>query len=256
MIVSPCKYQKEATDNALSIFRYALKQIELAPDEVNRRQAAAYNGCVLIQAPTGSGKTLMAGLIAEEFAREAKVVWFWFTPFAGLVDQASIALKKQFAGLRVRDIQSDRLAMGTKSGDVFVSTWAAVAANNEKARRLRRDGDLSLALDTLVPSLREAGYHIGVVVDEAHHTFSGATEAVRFYTEVMQPEFTLLITATPDDKDFSLASPRGCPITRSDGCKLIDHIAGAGGLICYIWILCCHLALPYAGVLKSVEMSP
>lgn len=201
MIVSPCKYQKEATDNALSIFRYALTQIEAAPDEANRRQAAAYNGCVLIQAPTGSGKTLMAGLIAEEFAREAKVVWFWFTPFAGLVDQARIALKKQFAGLRVRDIQSDRLAMGTQSGDVFVSTWAAVAANNEKARRLRRDGDLSLALDTLVPSLREAGFHIGVVVDEAHHTFSGATEAVRFYTEVMQPEFTLLITATPDDKD-------------------------------------------------------
>ncbi len=201
MIVSPSRYQKEATDNALSIFRYALTQIEAAPDEANRRQAAAYNGCVLIQAPTGSGKTLMAGLIAEEFAREAKVVWFWFTPFAGLVDQARIALKKQFAGLRVRDIQSDRLAMGTQSGDVFVSTWAAVAANNEKARKLRRDGDLSLSLDTLVPSLREAGFHIGVVVDEAHHTFSGATEAVRFYTGVMQPEFTLLITATPDDSD-------------------------------------------------------
>ena len=201
MIVSPSRYQKDARDNALSIFRYALQQIEAAPGEANRRQAAAHNGCVLIQAPTGSGKTMMAGMIAEEFAREAKIVWFWFTPFAGLVDQASIALKKQFGGLRVRDIQGDRLAMGTRSGDVFVSTWAAVAANNEKARRLRRDGDLSLSLDSLIPSLRELGFHIGVVVDEAHHTFSGATEAVRFYTEVMQPEFTLLITATPDDKD-------------------------------------------------------
>ena len=201
MIVSPCRYQKEAKDNALSIFRYALQQIEAAPDEANRRQAAAYNGCVLIQAPTGSGKTMMAGMIAEEFAREAKIVWFWFTPFAGLVDQASIALKKQFGGLRVRDIQGDRLAMGTRSGDVFVCTWAAVAAKNEKARRLRCDGDLSLSLDSLIPSLRELGFHIGVVVDEAHHTFSGATEAVRFYTEVVQPEFTLLITATPDDKD-------------------------------------------------------
>ena len=201
MIVSPCRYQKEAKDNALSIFRYALQQIEAAPDEANRRQAAAYNGSVLIQAPTGSGKTMMAGMIAEEFAREAKIVWFWFTPFAGLVDQASIALKKQFGGLRVRDIQGDRLAMGTRSGDVFVCTWAAVAANNEKARRLRCDGDLSLSLDSLIPSLRELGFHIGVVVDEAHHTFSGATEAVRFYTEVVQPEFTLLITATPDDKD-------------------------------------------------------
>jgi len=201
MIVSPCRYQKEAKDNALSIFRYALQQIEAAPDEANRKQAAAYNGCVLIEAPTGSGKTMMAGMIAEEFAREAKIVWFWFTPFAGLMDQASIALKKQFGGLRVRDIQGDRLAMGTRSADVFVSTWASVAANNEKARRLRRDGDLSLSLDSLIPALRELGFHIGVVVDEAHHTFSGATEAVRFYTEVMQPEFTLLITATPDDKD-------------------------------------------------------
>lgn len=202
MIVSPSKYQKEATDNALSIFRYALQQIEAAPDAANRYQAAAYNGSVLIQAPTGSGKTMMAGMIAEAFARDTKIVWFWFTPFAGLVEQARIALKKQFgSGLRIRNIQNDRQAMGTKSGDVFVSTWAAVAASNEKARRLRRDGDLSLALDTLVPSLRELGFHIGVVVDEAHHTFSGATEAVRFYTEVMQPEFTLLITATPDDKD-------------------------------------------------------
>jgi len=201
MIVSPCRYQKEAKDNALSIFRYALQQIEAAPDEANRRQAAAYNGCVLIQAPTGSGKTMMAGMITEEFAREAKIVWFWFTPFAGLVDQASIALKKQFGGLRVRDIQGDRLAMGTRSGDVFVTTWASVAAKNEKTRRLRDSGDLSLSLDSLIPSLRELGFHIGVVVDEAHHTFSNATEAVRFYTEVMQPEFTLLITATPDDKD-------------------------------------------------------
>jgi type III restriction enzyme len=202
MIVSPSKYQKEAKDNALSIFRYALQQIEAAPDAANRRQAAAYNGSVLIQAPTGSGKTMMAGMIAEDFSRDTKIVWFWFTPFAGLVEQARIALKKQFgSGLRVRDIQNDRMAMGTKSGDVFVTTWASVAANNEKVRRLRRDGDLSLALDTLVPSLRELGFHIGVVVDEAHHTFSAATEAVRFYTEVMQPEFTLLITATPDDKD-------------------------------------------------------
>ncbi|NBQ68860.1 MAG: DEAD/DEAH box helicase [Nitrosomonadaceae bacterium] len=201
MIVSPSRYQKDAKDNVLHIFRYALQQIEAAPDEADRKRAAAYNGCVLIQAPTGSGKTMMAGMIAEEFARDTRIVWFWFTPFSGLVDQAGIALKKQFGGLRVRDIQSDRLAMGTKSGDAFVSTWAAVAANNEKARRLRRDGDLSLSLDTLVPSLREMGFHIGVVVDEAHHTFSGTTEAVRFYTEVMQPEFTLLITATPDDKD-------------------------------------------------------
>lgn len=201
MTAQPKQYQKDAVANVLGIFRYAEAQLGDAQDEESRRNVVAHNGSVLIQAPTGAGKTLMAGLIAEQFSRDTKTVWFWFTPFAGLVEQARVAMKSQFQGLRIRDIKADRLAMGTKSGDVFVSTWAAVAARNEESRRLRKDGDLSLALDTLVPSLREAGFHIGVVVDEAHHTFSYGTEAVRFYTTVLRPEFTLLITATPDDAD-------------------------------------------------------
>ena len=40
-----------------------------------------------------------------------------------------------------------------------------------------------------------------MVVDEAHHGFSRAAEAVRFYRETMRPDFTLMITATPDDQD-------------------------------------------------------
>ncbi|MCE9639700.1 MAG: DEAD/DEAH box helicase family protein [Betaproteobacteria bacterium] len=201
MSTQPKQYQKDAVANVLGIFRYASSQLEEAQDEQSQRNVVAHNGCVLIQAPTGAGKTLMAGLVAEQFSREAKVVWFWFTPFAGLVEQARIAMKKHFQGLRIRDIRADRLSMGSKSGDVFVSTWAAVAASNKESRKLRNDGDLSLALDTLVPSLRDAGFHIGVVVDEAHHTFSYGTEAVRFFTTVLRPEFTLLITATPDDSD-------------------------------------------------------
>lgn len=201
MTTQPKQYQKDAVANVLSIFRYAEAQLSEAQDKLSRANVVAHNGSVLIQAPTGAGKTLMAGLVAEQFSRDTKTVWFWFTPFAGLVEQARVAMKSQFQGLRIRDIKSDRLEMGTKSGDVFVSTWAAVAARNEESRRLRKDGDLSLALDTLVPALREAGFHIGVVVDEAHHTFSYGTEAVRFYTTVLRPEFTLLITATPDDAD-------------------------------------------------------
>ncbi len=201
MMIHPEQYQKDAVDNVLGIFRYAEGQIAEAMDDESRRNAVAHNGSVLIQAPTGAGKTLMAGMVAERFSKDTKVVWFWFTPFSGLVEQARAAMRGQFQGLRIRDIQADRLAMGTRSGDVFVSTWASVAASNKESRRLRTDGDLSLALDTLVPSLREAGFRIGVVIDEAHHTFSYGTEAVRFYNTVLRPEFSLLITATPDDAD-------------------------------------------------------
>jgi len=203
---TPKRYQSEAVNNVLDIFRHAESQMQAAADEDSRRAASAFNGCVLLEAPTGAGKTLMAGLIAEAFARpdhrhNARIVWFWFTPFANLVEQAKGALKRDFPGLRVRDLASERVAYSAQSGDVFVTTWASVAARNADTRKLRTSGDLSLALDDFIPGLRQADFRIGVVVDEAHHGFTSATEAVRFYRDIMRPDFTLLITATPDDAD-------------------------------------------------------
>lgn len=204
--VAPKRYQNDAVNNALEIFRYAESQLQQVADAENQRAISAFNGCVLLEAPTGAGKTLMAGLIAERFSRpdhrhNPNIVWFWFTPFAGLVEQAKSALKQDFNGLKVRDLACERVAYSASSGDVFVTTWASVAARNADTRKLRTNGDLSLALDEFIPELRTAGFRIGVVVDEAHHSFTKATETVNFYRDVMRPEFTLLITATPGDAD-------------------------------------------------------
>lgn len=206
MSVAPKGYQNDAVESALEIFRYAENQLQQVDDADSQRAISAFNGCVLLEAPTGAGKTLMAGLIAESFARpdhrdNAKIVWFWFTPFAGLVEQAKSALKQEFNGLKIRDLACERKTFDIGSGDVFVTTWASVAARNAETRKLRSSGDLSLSLDEFIPELREAGFRIGVVVDEAHHSFTKATETVSFYREVMRPEFSLLITATPDDAD-------------------------------------------------------
>ena len=112
MKVTPKRYQTEAKDSVLEIFRYACRQIDETQDQQSRLAASAYNGSVLIQAPTGAGKTLIAGMVAEEFAKETNIVWFWFTPFAGLVEQARISIKNDFQGLRVRDISCDGLPVG------------------------------------------------------------------------------------------------------------------------------------------------
>ena len=203
MIAQPKGYQTAAKQSVLEIFRYANAQIEAAPDADSRRAAIAHNGCVLIQAPTGSGKTLMAGMVAEELSlRDSgiKVVWLWFTPFAGLVEQARIAIKKEFNGLRVRDLARERRAHGTRSGDVFVATWAAVAGRRRPSAP-GRTATRWCSLDLLVEQWRQDGFKLGVIVDEAHHSFSTGTESVRYYRETLRPEFTLMITATPDDQD-------------------------------------------------------
>ena len=58
----------------------------------NREHIARELGVILLQAPTGSGKTLMLGR-ALELVRgqlDDKTIWFWFAPYAGLVTQTPI----------------------------------------------------------------------------------------------------------------------------------------------------------------------
>jgi hypothetical protein len=203
--VSPKGYQEKAVNKTLEIFRYAESQLQQVNDDESRRTISAFNGCILLEAPTGAGKTLMAGLIAETFSGcehhyNAKVIWFWFTPFANLVGQAKSALKS-FSSLKIRDLSCDRIAHKALSGDVFVTTWASVAASNASTRVFRKNGDASVSLDDFIVELREQGFRIGVVIDEAHHTFTKANEAVKFYRDILSPEFSLLITATPNDTD-------------------------------------------------------
>jgi hypothetical protein len=226
---SPKPYQKEAVASALEIFRHAEGQLREVESPDDRLAISAHNGCILLEAPTGAGKTRMAGMIAEQFSNashplNARVVWFWFTPFAGLVEQTRDSLKSHFAGLRMRDLKSERALRDTRAGDCFVATWGAVAAKSKETRKVRQDGDIAISLDRYIPELREAGYRIGVVVDEAHHSFTKAREATVFFREVMRPDFTLMVTATPDDADVNrfkqaagIAEVHRLRVSREDG---------------------------------------
>ena len=100
----------------------------------------------------------------------------------------------------MRDISKDREPVGTRDGDVFVQTWSAVAANNKDARKVRRTRENALSLDDMIATLRDDGFFVGVVIDEAHLYFgSSAKAAADFYLNTLKPDFTVLATATPND---------------------------------------------------------
>ena len=181
-------------------------------------------GCLLLEAPTASGKTVMLAAAADRTSAEQPVVWFWDAPFKGVVQQTAAALRRAAPGLRVRDPRLDRMVTGTRPGDVFVSTWAAVAARNAESRRMRADDDLQPALESPVRAVRDGGLLIGAVVDEAHHSFRPNSEAFRFLQSVLQPDLLILASATPNDADVELlrlgvragypAIPPGAAISR------------------------------------------
>ncbi len=172
-------------------------------DPLHRREVSTTIGATLLQAPTGSGKTLMLGRALEQIKGKtgAPCVWFWFAPFTGLVAQTRAALANQCPSLRLRELERDRSALLTHDGDVFIQTWALVATSRREARKVRTRTEDTPSLDDMVEDLRDRGMRIGVVIDEAHLNFgSSAQTAASFYLNVLRPDFTLLATATPNDE--------------------------------------------------------
>ena len=159
------------------------------------------DGAVVLQAPTGAGKTIIAVEALARFSREHRVMWFWFAPFAGLVEQSRAVIAAHAPSLRLLDLDSDRRLGAVDGGGVFVTTWGSVAARNADSRRARSKGDDGQSLDALIAQARTDGVRIGCVVDEAHHGFHKAAQARAFFSEVLKPDYTLMMTATPRDAD-------------------------------------------------------
>ncbi|MEI7946606.1 MAG: DEAD/DEAH box helicase family protein [bacterium] len=202
-------FQEDAVKSGVELFAQAKVLLDAAGTNLaDRAKVVNHNGYLLIEAPTGSGKTLMAGTIVERLSHLEDVVWFWFAPFKGVVGQSEAFLREQFHGLRLRELTDDRAVAGSRRGDVFITTWQTVATRVKDKRNVRKESDNNPSVDTLIEALRDQGLRIGVVVDEAHHGFGKDTLAAKFFREVLKPEYTILITATPDDtdvKDFEKA---------------------------------------------------
>ncbi|MBE0503822.1 MAG: DEAD/DEAH box helicase family protein [Desulfuromonadales bacterium] len=196
------RFQQEAHDALAARFREVRTQYDrlgdnLADQDVIRKRS----GAILLQAPTGSGKTLLACRLLATLSDEERIVWFWFAPFSGVIDQTRATIQAQSPTLPLLNLEVDRRLDGVRPGGVFVTTWQSVATSNKEGRKARISGDNGLALDDLFVAAREDGYRIGCVVDEAHHGFKKAAEAKRFFTETLQPDYTLMMTATPKDAD-------------------------------------------------------
>jgi len=196
------EFQDEGVKALVGAALDTLRKISLAP--ANRRRITREQGYALLEAPTGSGKTVMLAHACDRISRDAPIVWFWFAPFSGVIGQTGGALNAAAPSLRVRQPAQDRALEGTRRGDVFVATWASVATRRKDSRRARTDDDVAISLDTLLEGLRAAGFYIGAVVDEAHHSFNPNTEAFAFFNDVLRPDLVMLATATPDDSDVEM----------------------------------------------------
>lgn len=201
---TPLPFQERHIDGLVERFlelKRAYDALGSAPPSAELTRLRHTGACVLLQAPTGIGKTLMACELMSRVSPEDKLLWLWFAPFTGVLEQARAALKRQAPSLTQLSVDADRQTEKLVPGAVFVLSWQTVAARSKDSKLARQSGDAGVALDDLLKQARHEGFRIGVVVDEAHHGFVGAPEASRFFANVLTPDYVLLMTATPKDAD-------------------------------------------------------
>lgn len=166
-------------------------------------EARKNDAALVLQAPTGAGKTLLAVEAMRRLSAQEPILWFWFAPFTGLVEQSRKVIAAQAPELALFDLYADRQLDAVRGGGVFVVTWASLAARSADSRRARQSGDAGIAIDDVIALARDEGLKIGCVVDEAHHTAVSGRQAREFFSTVLQPDYALLMTATPRDADMA-----------------------------------------------------
>jgi type III restriction enzyme len=221
-------FQEAVVDNVSALLGACLRDLEsLRGSEgyaASRRAVLGDRGSVLIEAPTGIGKTLMAAHAVGRLCEAHSMLWLWFAPFQSVVVQTQGTLLDEVGCLRPRDPHKDRAIEELEPGDVLISTWASVAVSDTEMRKIRRASELAPSLDELIGAARARGWLVGAVIDEAHHSFRGATRAYEFFRDVVDPDATILITATPRDSDIEqfkdsvhLGNLRRVRVPRSEG---------------------------------------
>ena len=200
------RFQRDAINEGAAPLRECLELVRQArlkgmPEEC-AELARQLQGGLLINAPTGIGKTLIAGGIAQDLSVGRKVVWMWFAPFTGIVEQTIAVVGREFPGLRPMRPALERNPGQLRTGDVFVTTWAGVASRKKEARQIRREREDMPSLDRLLECARDLDFEVGAVIDEAHHAFRPGTAAFDFCRKVLRPTVSIMVTATPREAEI------------------------------------------------------
>ena len=145
---------------------------------------------VLLQAPTGSGKTIILLSYIEEYLKENnKMVFVWLTPGKGdLEEQSRKKMVKFLPHHNTKNIQ-DVLLQGFEAKDTAFINWETITKKDNNALK-------EAERKNLYERVREAhnnGYKFIIIVDEEHLNKTVKAEAILQY---MNPEYIVRVSAT------------------------------------------------------------
>jgi len=184
------EFQEEAVKNLLK------NTFECLPLAQNQQQ-------ILLEAPTGSGKTVMMASYLERLVDELhlqpglndNVAFIWFAPNT-LHIQSFLSLQRLYADTnKLNCIDLDNLGsnpvLNTK--DLLFVNWSSV---DSLKKIWRRDNETNTNLETLIENTKNNQTEIILVIDEAHLSAFTGTQAIAV-RNLIKAKIEIMVTATP-----------------------------------------------------------
>jgi type III restriction enzyme len=160
---------------------------------------------VLLKAPTGAGKTVMAASLIERVVDQAhlhpgldsNMAFIWFAPNT-LHIQSYVALSKFYEGTRrlnCLDLNSLSSNPLLNPGDLLFVNWASLSSEKNI---WRKPNESNTNLETLVENTKANSTKIILIIDEAHLGAFTGTQAIKV-RNLIGADVEILITATPNN---------------------------------------------------------
>lgn len=168
-----------------------LKDFQL--DCVNKLLNATTMGLkkeVLVQAPTGSGKTIiLLEYVKEYFEENSNTIFVWLTPGKGdLEEQSRKKMTKYLPSLNSKNI-ADVLLTGFEANDTAFINWETITKKGNTALKEAERKNLFERIDEAY----NRGYKFIVIVDEEHLNKTVKAEAIINY---LNPNYIVRVSAT------------------------------------------------------------
>jgi len=176
-----------------SLLNHTFETINSAPTQIP----------ILLEAPTGSGKTVMMASFLERVIEELplqpglndNVAFIWFAPNT-LHIQSFISLQKLYSDtkkLNCIDLSelSGNPVLNPK--DLLFVNWSSV---DGMKKIWRRENETNTNLETLIENTKSNGTQLILVIDEAHLSAFTGTQAISV-RRLINAKIEVLVTATP-----------------------------------------------------------
>ncbi len=145
---------------------------------------------VLVQAPTGSGKTIILLEYIKEYIEENNnTIFVWLTPGKGdLEEQSRDKMTKYLPSLNSKNI-AEVLLSGFEAGDTAFINWETITKKGNTALKEQERKNLFERID----EAHNRGYNFIVIVDEEHLNKTVKAEAIIDY---LKPNYIVRVSAT------------------------------------------------------------